>query len=83
MMNIFTNSTQSEVDIFHRKISRNIKRRRLERNLKQIDVALEIGINSVAFYSNCENCKYGKHFNLGHIYKIAKFFNIEPYELLK
>lgn len=48
-MNIFTNSSQFEIDIFHQKISKNIKRRRLEKNLKQLDVALDIGINSVAF----------------------------------
>ncbi len=81
-MNIFTNSSEFEIDIFHQKISKNIKKRRLEKNLNQLDVALDIGITSVAFYSNCENCKYGKHFNLGHIYKLAKLFNIEPYELL-
>ncbi len=82
-MNIFTNSSQLEIDIFHQKISKNIKKRRLDRNLNQLDIALDIGINSVAFYSNCENCRYGKHFNIGHIYRIAKIFNIEPYELLK
>lgn len=82
-MNIFTNSSQLEIDIFHQKISKNIKKRRLDKNLNQLDIALDIGINSVAFYSNCENCRYGKHFNLGHIYRIAKIFNIEPYELLK
>jgi hypothetical protein len=51
--------------------------------LNQLEVALEIGIKSVAFYSNCENLKYGKHFNLEHIYKLAKLFNIEPCDLLK
>ena len=34
-------------------------------------MALSIGIKSVAFYSNCENNKYGKHFNVEHLYKIV------------
>ncbi|MFA6788797.1 MAG: helix-turn-helix transcriptional regulator, partial [Arcobacteraceae bacterium] len=57
--------------------------KRLEKNMKQLDVALEIGIKSVAFYSNCENLKYGKHFNIEHIYKLAKLFEVKPHELLK
>ena len=47
----------------------------------QLDLALEIGIKSVAFYSNCENLRYGKHFNLEHIYKISKALNINIKEL--
>ncbi len=82
-MNIFSNSTETEVIDFYKSVSKNIKQRRLEHGLKQLDVALEIGITSVAFYSNCENLRYGKHFNLEHIYKLAKLFNIEPYELLQ
>lgn len=34
-------------------------------------MTLSIGIKSVAFYSNCENNKYDKHFNVEHLYKIA------------
>ncbi|MCI7075905.1 helix-turn-helix transcriptional regulator, partial [Campylobacter sp.] len=49
--------------------------------ISQLDLALEIGIKSVAFYSNCENLRYGKHFNLEHIYKIAKALNIDIKEL--
>lgn len=82
-MNFFSNSTETEVMDFYRNVSKNIKQKRLEHGMKQLDVALEIGIKSVAFYSNCENLRYGKHFNLEHIYKLAKLFNIPPYELLK
>ena len=33
--------------------------------MSQLDLAFwNIGIKSVAFYSNCENLRYGKHFNL-------------------
>lgn len=49
--------------------------------ISQLDLALEIGIKSVAFYSNCENLRYGKHFNLEHIYKISKALNINIKEL--
>ena len=72
-----------EVLVFYKNISTNIKKNRIERGLNQLDVALEIGIKSVAFYSNCENLKHGKHFNLEHIYRLSKFFNIQPEELIK
>lgn len=49
--------------------------------ISQLDLALEIGIKSVAFYSNYENLRYGKHFNLEHIYKISKALNINIKEL--
>ena len=49
--------------------------------ISQLDLALEIGIKSVAFYSNCENLRYGKHFNLEHIYKISKALNVNIKEL--
>ena len=49
--------------------------------ISQLDLALEIGIKSVAFYSNCDNLRYGKHFNLEHIYKISKALNINIKEL--
>ena len=40
-------------------------------------MALSIDIKSVAFYSNCENNKYNKHFNLEHLYKICKVLNLD------
>ena len=49
--------------------------------ISQLDLALEIGIKSAAFYSNCDNLRYGKHFNLEHIYKISKALNINIKEL--
>jgi len=83
-MNInFSNACEEEINEFHKKLSKTIKQKRLEKNMKQLDVALEIGIKSVAFYSNCENLKYGKHFNIEHVYKLAKLFEVKPYELLK
>jgi len=82
-MKDFCETSNNEVILFYTKVSTNIKNIRLEKGLNQLDVALEIGIKSVAFYSNCENLKYGKHFNLEHVYRLAKFFNVQPEELIK
>ncbi|MCX6051185.1 MAG: hypothetical protein NTZ60_01615 [Campylobacterales bacterium] len=38
-------------------------------------------MTSVTFYTNAENMKQGKHFNIEHIYKIAKYLEVDVKEL--
>ena len=68
----FDNMDADEIKQFYSRISSNVKKARLEKGLSQMDLALEIGIKSVAFFSNAECNRYDKHFNLEHLYKIAK-----------
>ncbi|NOX16053.1 MAG: helix-turn-helix transcriptional regulator [Epsilonproteobacteria bacterium] len=77
----FSNSSKEEIFEFHKKISKNVKYFRNNKKLTQLDLALDIGIKSVAFFSNCENNKYDKHFNIEHLYKISKSLqvNIEDF----
>ncbi|AXX84372.1 helix-turn-helix transcriptional regulator [Aliarcobacter skirrowii] len=77
----FSNSSKEEIDNFYKTISNNVRKHRLEKGLSQEKIALDIGIKSIAFYSNCENNKYNKRFNLEHLYKIAKALNIRIEEL--
>lgn len=70
------NATQEEILAFHKSVSSKIRALREERGISQLELALDIGIKSIAFYSNCENNRYGKHFNLEHCYKIAKSLNV-------
>lgn len=79
----FSNSSVDEINLFYRNISKNIKNYRLEKGFTQEKLALDIGIKSIAFYSNCENNKYDKHFNLEHLYKISKSLNIPIEEFFK
>ena len=78
---IFLNLKFIEILEFNKKVLQKIRDFRENAGISQLDLALEIGIKSVAFYSNCENLRYGKHFNLEHIYKIAKALNIDIKEL--
>jgi transcriptional regulator with XRE-family HTH domain len=79
----FSNSTEEEIKKFYKDISKKVKSFRESKNITQLDLALDIGIKSVAFYSNCENNKYDKHFNLEHLYKIAKSLKIDINEFFK
>ena len=72
-----------EIKEFYKKIGENVKKKRLEKGYSQLDIALEIGIKSVAFYSNCENLRYNKHFNLEDLYKLSKKFNVDICEFFK
>ena len=73
--------SENEIETFYKTVSENVKARRMALNMSQLDLALKLGIKSVAFYSNCENLRYGKHFNLEHVYKLAKALEINMCEL--
>ena len=57
MDNQLGNATEEEILNFYQNISKTIRNIREEKGISQLDLALEIGIKSVAFYSNCECCR--------------------------
>lgn len=73
----FSKFSSEEIDHFYTVVSKNIRKHREAKNIKQLDLALDIDIKSVAFFSNCETGKYNKHFNLEHLYKISKVLNVD------
>ena len=83
MMNLPEIVTEKEIEDFFELISKNVKRLRTERNLSQLEVALSIGQKSSGFYANTENYSHGKHFNLLHLLKLSKLFNIPIEEFFK
>lgn len=68
---------------FYKMVSNNVKNFRKKNNYTQLDFSAHIGFNSVSFYCDCENNKNGKHFNLLHIVRIAKFLDIDINELIQ
>ena len=79
----FGDIEQDEVDDFYQAVSANVKKIRTSRNMSQLELSLKLGIRSIAFYSNCENLRYGKHFNLEHIYRLAKALEVDMCVLLE
>ncbi len=75
--------SEEEIQKHHQTIGSYVKHLREEREISQLDMALFIGIKSIAFYSNCENSKNGKHFNVEHLYKICKNLNISLGDFFK
>ena len=57
----FSNINDDKIAKFYGKILHKIRNLRKSKGVSQLDLALEIGIKSAAFYSNCKNNRYGKH----------------------
>ncbi len=79
----FDNISEEEIEKFHKLISFNVKKYREEKNFTQLQLALAIGHNSSALLAKAETNTYNKHFNLEHLYKIAKVLDIPVENLLK
>lgn len=75
--------TDNEVDKFFENISINVKRIRNERGISQLETALSIGQKSPGFYANTENYRHGKRFNLIHLFKLSRLFDVEVEEFFK
>lgn len=83
MLNIPDIVTQEEEEAFFRTVSHNVKRIRNEKGMSQLEAALSIGQKSSGFYANIENFKHGKHFNLSHLFRLAKLFDTSITEFFK
>lgn len=76
--------TEDEIYEFHNKVSLKVKELRKEKNLSQLDLALELGLKNSSFISHAENPKISTHhFSIEHLYKISKILNIELSDILK
>lgn len=83
VLNIPEIVSDEESEEFFKTISYNVKRVRSEKKLSQLEVALSIGQKSSGFYANTENYKHGKHFNLLHLFKLSRLFNVDISEFFK
>ena len=83
MLNLPEIVTNSELETYFTTISYNVKRIRLERKLSQLEVALSIGQRSSGFYANAENYAHNKKFNLEHLCKLAKLFEVDVREFFE
>lgn len=76
-MNLNIEISEEEVELFHRFIGRRVKHLRQKQGLSQLQLALAMGFNSVSSIAKAEIGVENKHFNLEHLYKIAKILEID------
>lgn len=77
-------TTKSDLDLenFYISIGRNVAKYRQMKGVSQLDLAQGIGHKSTTIISLAEISKT-KHFNLEHLYKIAKYLDIDICDLLQ
>jgi transcriptional regulator with XRE-family HTH domain len=78
----FTEEAEEE-KVFFQTVSSNVKSVRKLKKMSQLEVALCIGLKSPGFYASMENYAHGKHFNLLHLFRLSKLFNISIEEFFK
>ena len=71
-----SNATDEEIEDLHKHISKAVKNTREAKGMSQLELALTIGLKSAAFFGNAENNTNSKHFNIEHLYKIAKALEV-------
>lgn len=75
--------TDKEIQEFHKKIAANIRKIRKEKGISQLDLALTIGHKSMSTIGKIEAGLENKHYNIEHLYKIAKALDVDICEFLK
>lgn len=75
--------TKAEIEKFHQKVAQNVARIRKEKGISQLELSLRIGYKSCSLVGGAEAGYKKIHFNLEHLYKIAKVLEIEMSEFFK
>jgi transcriptional regulator with XRE-family HTH domain len=65
------------IDEIYKKIGKNVKKIRKEKNISQLELSLKLGFKSVSLVSHAENYLYKRHFNIEHLCKIAFILNTD------
>ena len=76
------NTTESDLEKFYLSIGENVAKYRRKKGVSQLELAQGIGHKSTTIISLAEISKT-KHFNLEHLYKIAKYLDIDICDLLQ
>ncbi|NCD12817.1 MAG: XRE family transcriptional regulator [Epsilonproteobacteria bacterium] len=83
MKTLYFDFTDEEIANFYRLIGKNVKRLRQEKGLTQMELGLALGHTGVGTISVAEVYHNKKHFNLEHLYKIAKILDCDISEFFK
>lgn len=75
--------SEDEISLMYKAIGKNVKKYRELKGMSQLQLSNAMGCNSVSLVSAAELCSDGKHFNLEHLYKIAKILDVEICSLVR
>lgn len=75
--------SDDEISLMYKRIGENVKKYRELKGMSQLQLSNAMGYSSVSLVSAAELCNDGKHFNLEHLYKIAKILNVQICKLME
>lgn len=75
--------TQKEIDLFYTRVMENVRNIRKEKGVSQLDLAYAIGHKSMSTIGKIESGLENKHYNLEHLYKIAKVLEVDVCEFFR
>jgi len=75
-------SNNADLENFYKAIGQNVAKYRQIKGVSQLELAQAVGHKSTTIVSLAEISKT-KHFNLEHLYKIAKYLDIDICDLLQ
>jgi len=75
--------TDKEVANFYLNAMNNVRDIRKQKGVSQLDLAYLIGHKSVSTIAKIESGQENKHYNLEHLYKIAKVLDVDICDLIK
>lgn len=71
---------EEEAQRFLDRISKNVERIREKRGITKLDASRALGFMYPDHYSRMELRSNGKHFNLLHLYKLSRIFDVDVSE---
>ena len=72
-----------ELELFYKKIGENVKSLRIQKGFSQLKLANAMGYDSVGHIAKAEIYKYGKKFNLEHLFKICSILGVSISEVFE
>lgn len=72
-----------EAEAFLDLVSKNVERIREEKNMTKLDVSRQLGFMYPDHYSRMELRSNDKSFNIKHLYKLSKIFEVPMSEFFK
>ena len=74
---------ENKIDDFYKKIGANVKKKRMEKGLTQLQLSQALGHKSVGLVSQSELYIKKQHFNIKHLYQISYILECDINEFFK
>jgi transcriptional regulator with XRE-family HTH domain len=75
--------TDEAIDLLYQRIGKNVAKKRKERGISQLELALSMGLKSVGLISVAELYHNKKHFNIEHLHKISQILQCDIEEFFR